>query len=169
MLSTSAIKCRGDFKVFEFASAMRWQKTKLPKTQQKTLHITSATAWACIGILTRAMIWFFNSWDYLIYLNYIVFNITHSNGWNRRHLVLVSLRRCFSKTTYYPTLEKPSAQNKAVSEKQSKQRELSDHWKSMKTFLLKKARGDAKKTKKLTGILVLTKDWFYILQNQIYV
>ena len=63
-------------------------------------------------------------------------------------------------------LKKPGAQNKAVCEKQSKQRELGNHWKSIKTFILKKTRGDAKR---LTGILVLTKDWFYILQNQIWV
>ena len=34
VLTTSAIKCRGKFRIFQFASAMRWQKKKkkLPKT-----------------------------------------------------------------------------------------------------------------------------------------
>ena len=35
--------------------------TKLPKTQQKPLCITSAMAAAYLDILAMAMIWFFNS------------------------------------------------------------------------------------------------------------
>ena len=71
VLSTSAIKCRGDFRIFQFASAIRREK-KLRKTQQKPLYITSTMVSAYLGILPRAMIWFINSWDYLFYLNYIV-------------------------------------------------------------------------------------------------
>ena len=36
---------------------------KLPKTKQKPFYITSAMALGYLGILPRAMIWFFNSWD----------------------------------------------------------------------------------------------------------
>ena len=46
---------------------------KLLKTQQKLLYITSAMASAYPGILARAKIWFYNGWDYLFCLNYIVY------------------------------------------------------------------------------------------------
>ena len=42
------------------------------------------------------------------------------------HLVLFSLCSCYSRRMYQ-MLKKPGAQNKAVCEKQSKQRELGDH------------------------------------------
>ena len=48
-------------------------KNKLPKAQQKPLYIILAMALACLGIFPKTMIWFFNSWDYLFYLNYIVY------------------------------------------------------------------------------------------------
>ena len=70
--SMSAIKCRGNFRIFQFASAMHWQK-KLPKSQQKPLYIKSAMASTCLCILPKAMIWFFNNLDYLFYVNYIVY------------------------------------------------------------------------------------------------
>ena len=41
--STSAIKCRGNSTIFQFASAMRRQNI-LPKTQWKPFYITSAMA-----------------------------------------------------------------------------------------------------------------------------
>ena len=68
---------------------------------------------------------------------------------------------CRSGRTHYPTLEKLGDQNIAACENHGKQRELSDHWKSIKTLLSKKkmAGADAEKTKRLTGIQVLTKDW----------
>ena len=49
----------------------------------------------------------------------------------------------------------------AACENQGKQHELSDHWKSIKTFLKKKKKkmGWWKKTKRLTGIQILTKDF----------
>ena len=40
--------------------AICWQK-KLREAQQKPLYITLAMALAYLGILPRAMIWFFNS------------------------------------------------------------------------------------------------------------
>ena len=60
VLSTSAIKCRSKFRIFQFASAMCQQKKKLPKTYQKPLHIMSAMASAYLGMLRRTVI-FFNS------------------------------------------------------------------------------------------------------------
>ena len=56
---------------------------------------------------------------------------------------------CYRRKTHYPTLEKPGAQNIAVCEKQGIKRGLSEHWKSI---------NDPKKTKRLTGTQVLTKD-----------
>ena len=52
----------------------------------------------------------------------------------------------------------------AACENQGKQHELSDHWKSIKTFLKKKKKkkkkmGWWKKTKRLTGIQILAKDF----------
>ena len=71
---------------------MRWQI----KTQKKSLYITSALASAYLVILPRAMIWFFNSWDYLFHLNYIVYlwytwtGETEENIYLVDHIVLVS-------------------------------------------------------------------------------
>ena len=47
-------------------------------------------------------------------------------------------------------LEKPGAQNIAAFENESKRRELTDHWKSIKKLFLKKkvTRDDAKKRQK---------------------
>ena len=45
VLSTSAIKCRGSFRIFQFASAIRRQKNP-PKIQQKALYISSAMAFS---------------------------------------------------------------------------------------------------------------------------
>ena len=59
-------------------------------------------------------------------------------------------------------LEKPGAQNIAAFKNESKRRELTDHWKSIKKLFLKKkvTRDDAKKkTKMITGIKVLTEDF----------
>ena len=42
-------------------------------TQQKPVYITSAMVSAYLDILPRAMICFFNSWDYLSYLHYIIY------------------------------------------------------------------------------------------------
>ena len=44
---------------------------KMPKTQLKRLYITSTMALAYLDILARALILFFNSWDYLFCLNYL--------------------------------------------------------------------------------------------------
>ena len=72
VLSMLAIKCWGEFRIFQFDLAIRRHK-KPPKTQQKPFYITSLIASAYLGILPRAMICFFNSWDNLFYLNYIVY------------------------------------------------------------------------------------------------
>ena len=56
-------------------------------------------------------------------------------------------------------LEKPGVYNTVVCEKQGKQHKLSDHWKSIKTFLLKKIQG---------MMLKRAKDWLeYKLQQRI--
>ena len=94
--------------------------------------------------------------------------ITHLNGWNGRQYVSrwspcfgFFVCPCYSRRTHYPTLENPGVQNIAACENQGKQRQLSDHWKSTKTlFLKKKIHGDdAKKTKILTEIQVLTEEF----------
>ena len=64
-------------------------------------------------------------------------------------------------------LEKPGAQNIAACENQGKQRELSDHWKSIKTLFSKKNnRRWCKKDKKIDWNTSFNKR-IYILQNQI--
>ena len=62
------------------------------------------------------------------------------------------MRPCHSRRTHYPTLDKPGVQNLAICENQGKQRKL--------RVMKKKITGDdAKKTKRLTEIQVLTKDF----------
>ena len=60
-------------------------------------------------------------------------------------------------------LEKPAVQNIAACENQSKQSKLTDHWTSIKRLFLKKKKkktvDNAKKTKRLTEMQVLTKDF----------
>ena len=91
--------------------------------------------------------------------------ITHLN-WTNRRLYFSRWRPCFGfsvcpcynrRTRYYPTLEKPAAQNITACESQGKQRELSDHWKLKKRFFQKITGDDAKRTKRLTEMQVLTK------------
>ena len=44
VLTTSAIKCRGKFRIFQFASAMRWQKKKKTAkdlTETSVYHVGS--------------------------------------------------------------------------------------------------------------------------------
>ena len=50
-------------------------------------------------------------------------------------------------------------ENIATCENRGKQRESNDYWKSIKTFLKKKTRDDVKKTKIMTEIKYLTKDF----------
>ena len=64
---------------------------KLQQTQQKPLCIMSEMALAYLNILPRALIWFFNSWDYLFY-----------------------------RITHYPMLQKLGIKNLAVYENQGK-------------------------------------------------
>ena len=65
------------------------------KTQQKPLCIKSAMALAYLNILPRALIWFFNSRDYLFY-----------------------------RKTHYPVFGKLGTKNLAVCENQGKQHKL---------------------------------------------
>ena len=60
---------------------------------------------------------------------------------------------------HYPTLDKPGAQSIAACKNQIKQGESSDHWKPIKTLFLNKITRITQKTKRLTGIQVLTKDF----------
>ena len=68
----------------------------LPKNQQQLLYITLVMTSEYLCILPGAMIWLFNSWEYLFYLNYIVY-LEHTWTGNMKesislfdHLVLVS-------------------------------------------------------------------------------
>ena len=121
---------------FSFCHGNASAKKKLLMTYQKPLHITLGMASACLTILPRTVIWFFNSWYHLFYL-YILYCllITHLTRRNRReHLSCWSPRfgffvcPCYNRRTYYPTLEKPGGQNITVCENQGKQFKLSDHW-----------------------------------------
>ena len=60
------------------------------------------------------------------------------------------------------------AQNITACENQGKQRELSDHWnlkKNKKRFFFKKTVDNAKNTKKLTEIQVLTKKFMKVNES----
>ena len=121
----------------------------------------SAMALAYLGILPRAMIWFFRSYYYLFYLYCLL--IIQLNGRNRRQYLSrwspclgFFVCPCYNRT-HYPTLEKHGAQNIAACKNQDKQRKLSDHWKLKKTLLEKITGDDVKKTKRLTEIQVLIK------------
>ena len=99
------------------ASAKKKTK-KLLITYQKPLYITLGMASACLNILPRTVIWFFNSWYHLFYL-YMLYCLlkTHLTRRNRRE-DLSCWSPCFGffvcscyNRTYYPTLEKPGGQN----------------------------------------------------------
>ena len=85
---------RGDFKIFQFASATRRQKKA--EDSIDTFVIASPMASACLGILPRAMIWFLNNWDYFFYLIILFTYETLEMGETEEtispvdHLVLVS-------------------------------------------------------------------------------
>ena len=65
---------------------------------------------------------------------------------------------CFNGRTHYSTLEKLGAQNITACENQGKQRGIEGSLKIKKALVLIKVTGDdAKKTKRLTEIQVLTK------------
>ena len=102
------------------------------------------------------MIWFLNSWEYLFYL-IILFTYNTWTGETEDtislvdHLVLVSSwvlviagERIIQRQKNQVLKIWQGVENKG------KQRELSDHWKSINA---------PKKTKRLTGIQVLTKDF----------
>ena len=103
------------------------------------------------------MIWFLNNWDYFFYLIILFTYETLEMGETEDtispvdHLVLVS------SYVFVIAGERITQRSKNVVLKiwqcvknKGKQRELSDHWKSI---------NDPKKTKRLTGIQVLTKDF----------
>ena len=92
VLSMLAIKARVISEFFSLPH--QYIGKQLLKTQQK-LCIMSAMTLAYLNILPRALIWSFNSWDYL-----------------------------FHRRTHYPMLEKLSTKNLAVCENQGKQHKL---------------------------------------------
>ena len=129
---------------------------KLPNTQQKPLYILLVMASAYLGILPRAMTWFFNSWDNLFCLNYIVYlqntwtSETEDNVSPADHLVLIFSRVLVIAREYII----------AAFENQGKQRGLSKLWKSIITLFLKRKKktgDDEKNSKRLTWIQVLPK------------
>ena len=71
---------------------------------------------------------------------------------------------CYSRRRH-AILEKSGAKNIAACEKQGKQRKFGEHWKSIKSLLLKKKKQQMMQ-KRLTEIQISTKD-FNILQNQL--
>ena len=107
----------------------------------------------------------------LVQLKLYCLLVAHLNRWNGRQYLprwspCFGFFVCHSGRTHYPTLEKRGAQNIAACESQGEQRELSDHWKSIKTILKKYNRGWRKKDKKIDSNTSFNKR-FYILQTQI--
>ena len=122
VLSTSAIKCRGNFQIFHFALAIRQQKNC--RILDKNLCIL-CQQWLASTFCQGVWLGFFSSWNYLLYLNYIVYFI-----------FLVSSCALVIVGKHYPMLEKLDSQNIAACENLGKQRAFNDHWKSIKTLLL---------------------------------
>ena len=84
----------------------------------------------------------------------------HLNGLNGRHYFFrwslcfgFFASPCYNRRIHYPIPEKPVDQNITACENQGKQWELSDQWKSIKTFKKKKktrkSRKNDKKNKRL--------------------
>ena len=113
VISMAEIKCPGDFRIFQSALAVRLQKKQLPKAQQKPLYIMLAMPSAYIIILPMTMIWFFNSWNYLFYLNYIVYLKHILTGDTRQYLSPRSpcfgffVCPCYSRSIQYLMLQDP--------------------------------------------------------------
>ena len=122
VLSTSAIKCRGNFQIFHFALAIHQQKNCW--ILDKNLCIL-CQQWLASTFCQGVWLGFFSSWNYLLYLNYIVYFI-----------FLVSSCALVIVGKHYPMLEKLDSQNIAACENLGKQRAFNDHWKSIKTLLL---------------------------------
>ena len=134
VLSMSAIKCGGNFQIFHFALAIRQQKNCW--ILDKNLCILRQQ-WLASTFCQGVWLGFFSSWDYLFYLNYIVYFIFLVSSCA---LVIVGK---------HPMLEKLDSQNIAACENLRKQRGFNDHWKSIKTFffLEKTTWHDAKRQK----------------------
>ena len=75
----------------------------------------SAMILTYLDILLRALIWFFNSGDYLFYLNYITYNIFFVDRLLVSSCILVIVGE------HIPTVEKPGVQNLAARENEGKQ------------------------------------------------
>ena len=71
VLSMSATRCQGDFRIFHFTSAISQQKNC--QRFSRNLYTASAMALEYLTILSTAIIWIFNSWDYFLHLNYVVY------------------------------------------------------------------------------------------------
>ena len=89
VLIMSAVKCWGDFRIFQFASAIRRQKNY--RRLRRNL-CTLAMALAYLAILPRTMICFFNSWHDLFYLSYTVYNTLE---WVKRKTIFLLLITLF--------------------------------------------------------------------------
>ena len=57
----------------KFLMCLQYVNKKLLTTLQEPLYIMLAMVLAYLSIFPRVMFWFFNSWDYLFHLNYIVY------------------------------------------------------------------------------------------------
>ena len=132
VLSTSAIKCQGKIRIFQFAWAIRRQKNCQRLSRNLCLHHVGNGFGIPSAILPRTMIWIFSSWYYLLYR----LLLTYLKGRNRRQCFSrwsscfgCFVCPCYNKRTHYPTLEKLGAPNVTACENQGKPRELSDHWK----------------------------------------
>ena len=118
VLSMSAIKCQGKFQNFHFSSAIRRQKSC-----QRVNRNLCILCWQLLQHSSASfqVLWFsfFNCWDYLLYLNYIVHLYYTWNGrqcfscWSPCFGFFVC--PCYSRRTH-PMLEKPGAQNIAACE-----------------------------------------------------
>ena len=73
VLSTLTIKCQSNFRIFYFASAIRQQKNcqRLPKTDTFVYYV--GNGFNIPRYFAKGYGLIFKKWDYLFYLNYIVY------------------------------------------------------------------------------------------------
>ena len=136
VLSMLAIKCWGDFRIFNLLRQYIGKKT----AEDSSINLC---------ILRQQWFWHTSSFFQWLWVNFLTDETTCSIAYLEHIRFGFFVYSCYSKRTHYPTLEKLSPQNIATCGNQSefKQREFSDHWKSVKTFLKKINRGWRKKQK----------------------
>ena len=94
VLNTSAIKCWGNFRIFQFASAIRWKKNCWRLTAETFSYYIGNGCGICWHFAKGCDL-FFQQLRLLVLPKSYCLLITHLNGWNGRQYLSRSLP-CFS-------------------------------------------------------------------------